>query len=244
MSWLKRLESFWGRLFEGLFRREGNGVQPVEIAKHLARTMHINRTVSISRVYVPNTFLVYLSLKDWERLFAFAGALATEMEVFLQERAAGQGYTMVGDPKVEFEIDESLEPGEIAVHCQLEEKVIGEGVDHTLVYTPLGTKNDLAGDPNPPWELVASNGPDKGRSFLLRSGKQVIGRNPVCEFVLTDGQVSRRHCQLEAVNGQVILTDLGSRNQTLLNGKPINRALVKPGDEIVIGETVLEVRVV
>ncbi|MDN5348352.1 MAG: hypothetical protein PWP65_1916, partial [Clostridia bacterium] len=141
MSWLDKLESFWSSFFERPFRRGEAGIQPVEIAKHLARTMHANRTISISRVYVPNIFLVYLSLRDWERLSSFLRALAAEMEDFLRERATEQGYTLVGDPKVEFEIDDNLKPGEISIHCRLEEKAPAEEISgNTLTYVPLDKK--------------------------------------------------------------------------------------------------------
>jgi len=47
--------------------------------------------------------------------------------------------------------------------------------------------------------------------------------------------VSKRHCQLHHDGGILKIRDLGSRNGTILNGKPIDEAVVKAGDSIGIG---------
>jgi DNA-binding NtrC family response regulator len=43
------------------------------------------------------------------------------------------------------------------------------------------------------------------------------------------------HCQVEAAGDAIYLTDLGSRNTTLVNGRPVQRCVLHPGDEIGIG---------
>jgi len=77
-----------------------------------------------------------------------------------------------------------------------------------------------------------------GESKSLEPGQYTIGRNPDCEFYLTDKSVSRKHALLELDrSGQVYLTDLQSRNGTMVNGRPIfSKALLKPKDEIAFGE--------
>ncbi len=46
----------------------------------------------------------------------------------------------------------------------------------------------------------------------------VIGRDPDCDVPLEDARVSWRHAKVELSNGLPVLTDLGSRNGTYLNG--------------------------
>ncbi|WP_406678242.1 FhaA domain-containing protein [Neomoorella carbonis] len=248
MDWLEKNERFWQRLFDSLFRRGADvPLQPVEIAKKLVKTMVARRTVSVSRVYVPNIYLVHLNPKDFERLSAFEHALASELAGYLKKKAAEQNLTMVGEPRVELEVEDELGPGEVRIHARMEEeRPQEEGNPHdegdTLIYKAV-EEGEVDRPGQPSLKLTVIAGPDAGRTFLLRPGKQVLGRQPACDFILTDEQVSRRHCHLEENHDRVLLVDLGSRNGTLVNGKRVERAFLKPGDRIQVGRTVLELQV-
>jgi hypothetical protein len=62
VSILRNLEAKLEGLFQGTFSRTFKSkVQPVEIARKLAKEMEDNKTVSISRTYVPNQYVVWLS---------------------------------------------------------------------------------------------------------------------------------------------------------------------------------------
>jgi CheY-like chemotaxis protein len=50
----------------------------------------------------------------------------------------------------------------------------------------------------------------------------IVGRHPECNVWLTAPFISRRHCALFEREGQVWVRDLGSRNGTFLNGKPVH----------------------
>jgi pSer/pThr/pTyr-binding forkhead associated (FHA) protein len=64
----------------------------------------------------------------------------------------------------------------------------------------------------------------------------VIGRNPDSDFVIRDATVSRLHAALHRERYTWIVEDLGSRNGTRVNGRPIvGRATVAPGDELGFG---------
>jgi CheY-like chemotaxis protein len=61
----------------------------------------------------------------------------------------------------------------------------------------------------------------------------IVGRNPECNVWLTAPFVSRRHCVLFERDGQVWVRDLGSRNGTFLNGKPLQEdQLLRDGDRL------------
>lgn len=63
------------------------------------------------------------------------------------------------------------------------------------------------------------------RSFLIRSETAaVIGRDPVCDIVLDDDRVSRRHARLGFAEGKWRLSDLESTNGTSLQGRPLVEA--------------------
>lgn len=83
-------------------------------------------------------------------------------------------------------------------------------------------------------------------SLVLSDGKRVpvtdgmtIGRAPQCTITITDTKASRRHAALAAVDGVVELEDLQSSNGTVLNGKPVTKRMLRPGDVIAIGTTEL-----
>jgi signal transduction histidine kinase/pSer/pThr/pTyr-binding forkhead associated (FHA) protein len=82
-------------------------------------------------------------------------------------------------------------------------------------------------------------GPDKGRTFELVDGENLIGRSE-CKIDLTDGTVSRRHCRLVPKKSRWTLEDLGSANGTYLNGVKMRQAqAVKRGDQIRCGSSLL-----
>ncbi|MEU3917220.1 FHA domain-containing protein [Streptomyces sp. NPDC029004] len=65
-----------------------------------------------------------------------------------------------------------------------------------------------------------------------------IGRGPDNELVIDDLVVSRRHAELQAhPDGTYEIVDLGSHNGTYLNGQPVDRAPVLPGDIVGIGHS-------
>jgi hypothetical protein len=70
----------------------------------------------------------------------------------------------------------------------------------------------------------------------------VIGRTEAADIPLADASVSRRHARLFYLDGRWHVEDLGSRNGTHLNGKPVRNPLaIDAGDQIRIGDTVLRV---
>lgn len=68
--------------------------------------------------------------------------------------------------------------------------------------------------------LVGQTGPLNGQRWLVNA-TLVMGREPACDIVIPDRQVSRRHARLVAASGGVRLEDLSSKNGTHYNGKRI-----------------------
>jgi hypothetical protein len=71
---------------------------------------------------------------------------------------------------------------------------------------------------------------------LASDRPSVIGRSRSCDLVLRDDSVSRRHAMLTLDGDHVVVTDLGSTNGTLLNGRWITQAEARPGDLLQLGE--------
>jgi pSer/pThr/pTyr-binding forkhead associated (FHA) protein len=81
----------------------------------------------------------------------------------------------------------------------------------------------------------------EGRRMVVGPAGATIGRSRQCDIVLTDPNVSRRHAEIRPRGGSWVLTDLGSTNGSRVNGRAIeDTEVLKPGDEIELGSTVLE----
>jgi pSer/pThr/pTyr-binding forkhead associated (FHA) protein len=63
----------------------------------------------------------------------------------------------------------------------------------------------------------------------------ILGRDPMCDVVVTDPTVSRRHAQLTFRDGVWVLQDLGSRNGTAVNGERVGRMALHSGDILALG---------
>jgi transcriptional regulator with GAF, ATPase, and Fis domain len=76
--------------------------------------------------------------------------------------------------------------------------------------------------------------PDPGNDGL------VIGRDAAADIVLADSAVSRFHARLIPRDGTWVVIDLGSSNQTFVNGDPIRESELSAGDHIGIGDCELQ----
>lgn len=81
-----------------------------------------------------------------------------------------------------------------------------------------------------------------GRNYPLSIGSTVIGRGDQADLRLPDVGISRRHARLDFDGAQVVLTDLGSTNGSMVNGQRVSAVALNPGDMIQIGTTTLTFR--
>src|SRR5918998_1214299 len=120
MSMLRNLEAKLGGLVEGAFGRAfRTSVQPVELAHKLAKEMEDNQMASVSRVYVPNHYRVFLSPQDREQFTSYEPALRKELSDYLLEHARQESFALSTRPQVEFHTDERLDLGEFGIQAQL-----------------------------------------------------------------------------------------------------------------------------
>ena len=78
---------------------------------------------------------------------------------------------------------------------------------------------------------------DRTEEVVLKAATFAIGRHPRNDLVLKDPRISSFHCRIELEGDRYALIDLKSRNGTLLNGARIDRAVLKPNDQIQLGST-------
>lgn len=84
--------------------------------------------------------------------------------------------------------------------------------------------------------LIVETGKHKGKRLRLPEGESIVGRDEEAQIRIASEEVSRTHCAIVSQTGQLVVRDLGSRNGTFVNGKPITgETALHPGDLLVIG---------
>lgn len=81
------------------------------------------------------------------------------------------------------------------------------------------------------WALKANHTALANRVFPIKE-MTVVGRATECDISLAAAHLSRRHAQLQVLDGLLYVKDLGSANGTYINGKQVMEARVKRGDEL------------
>lgn len=252
MSVLRNLESRIAGLVEGTFGRVfRTPVRPVEIARRLVKEMDEHRTVSVSRTYVPNEYVVWLSPEDRESFVAIEHEVADELAVRVLEHARGERLALVSRPVITFDTDDRLRLGEFGIQARLvkpnEDAAAGPRrtadvpavvqAEHTN--TMVFSSAERLSEP-----LEEQRSERRGRALVVAEGRRmvvppggaVLGRSRECDIVLGDTNVSRRHAEIRAHGSGWVVEDLGSTNGVRVNGTPARGATtIKGGDRLEIG---------
>jgi hypothetical protein len=123
MGIFRRIESGLERAFEGGFGRTFKShVHPAEIARKLRKEMDDHRTISVSQVYVPNIYTVYLASADREQFLTFEASLRTELASYLTDYANRQVYSLPGKVRVVIETADELDVGMFGISVATEEE--------------------------------------------------------------------------------------------------------------------------
>lgn len=87
--------------------------------------------------------------------------------------------------------------------------------------------------------LRVLDGADRGRVFADVPTPLTIGREEGNAVQLNDERVSRYHLKIQEDEDRIVLTDLESTNGTKINGESVQLWVLKPGDVIAVGRSVL-----
>ena len=89
-------------------------------------------------------------------------------------------------------------------------------------------------------KLIVQQGYNERSEIEIVRGEMIVGRDPACQLVLPDGEVSRQHAKLLLDDqGVVRIEDLGSYNGTFLNWTPVSgQAVLKHLDVLQICKNV------
>jgi hypothetical protein len=221
-------------------------VQPVELARKLAKEMDAHRTASVSRVYVPNQYTVYLSPQDHERLEGYERSLEQELSGYLLEHARRHDYALLTRPEVDLETDDRLRLGEFGIQTRLVKPPARQGEQpsqgeqgHTMVYTaPRQQRPKKSKQPGADLVETRAIVSLDDRRYVLEGPSAVLGRSKDCDCIFRDPNVSRRHAELRrGSTGDWQIVDLGSTNGVKVNDRRVETSRLSPGDEVTLGTT-------
>jgi two-component system, NtrC family, sensor kinase len=91
----------------------------------------------------------------------------------------------------------------------------------------------------PTASLLVIQGVDQGTRFEIEPGRIRIGRGAQNEIRILDTEVSRRHATLTWQDHRCVLQDDNSSNGSFVNGQPVRSQVLRNGDQVQIGRTIL-----
>ena len=220
----------------GVFARAFKGdVQPVEIAARLQRELDAEaKLLSRDKRLVPNSFVIGLSPRDYERLVPYARTLNAEIVPELRDHAAERRYVFNGPIVIDYELDQSLPTGRFTVTSAAESAVEARGQQYA---TPSSQQFDQSVVRRRSALVLEVNGV---RHPLTAPGL-LIGRGSEADLRINDPGVSRKHAMIhvqgEGEGIQVHIEDLGSTNGITVNGTKCREAALGDGSRLEIGTT-------
>ncbi len=247
---LRLIEQKIEALVEGVFGRAfRTNVQPVELARKLAKEMDDHRQVSVSRVYVPNEYTIFLSESDRAQFEGYEESLIGELQEYLAEHARRESYALLSSPKVLVKTDEDLEVGEFGIAVRMAQPERGAAAEPSAPAPQVESGATMIYKPSepPPTEAAspAELGLERELAYLVVGGKRhelrkrrtVIGRSKDSDLQLDDPNASRRHAEVRQEGTAYWIVDLDSTNGLEVNGRRAKRAKLDTGDKDTIGST-------
>jgi hypothetical protein len=242
---LRAIEQRLERLFEGVFGRAfRTNVQPVELARKLAKEMDEHRSTSVTRIYVPNEYTIYLSSADRKQFEGYESSLVSELEEYLSEHATRENYALLTPPHVIFETDDDLGVGEFGIATRMEQKERSgdeppetAAAGATMIYKPRTQPTEAVSIEELGVEREVAVLTWAGRRRILDKNRAVLGRSGDVDVQIEDPNISRRHAEVVQQGSAWWVIDLGSTNGVEVDGRRVQRARLDDGTSFVLGET-------
>jgi pSer/pThr/pTyr-binding forkhead associated (FHA) protein len=177
-------------------------------------------------------FRLYRSGQDYSiyDLGSKKGTLVNDEPVEKVALNAGD-VIQAGDLKMTFDLVDEETPGRLASSAPDSEERDSQAFNGgVLTKTRASTPT-----------LIVVDGEDQGRRLPLVGKNQFrIGRSVTSDLKLLDGKISRDHCIVESVRDHHMIIDLESANGTVVNGERVKKTVLKEGDFIRLGYTMLK----
>ncbi len=239
---IDRIESFFKKLFNKNYSGE---LEPAAIRKMLEQEIRKRRKHTKNGYIVPNTYNIYLGKEDFQRLSS--ARLTEDMTVFTEKVLIQSDSFMDGPLSLYLKESQEIDVGSFDIECYYEDakpKATADTDSNTLVLS----HSDFTLPLNlPPVRRLASlrviRGVDAKAYLEIGERKAYLGRRDQNDLILTDLNVSRLHASVEYERHRHVIRDAGSLNGLFINGERMTDAVLLPGDEIGLGNTLLRYEV-
>ena len=208
---IKKVENKIEKLVEGTFAKFfSSELKPVEISRKIVREIELNRSIGVHGDHLaPNDFDVAISESDYSNLIKAKEPLEQELEETIRDYSYQEGYIFLGSINVSIKKEENLRAGTFRIDARL--------------------KQDESGCP--PGALVL---PD-GKRIQIGNDVITIGRLQDSTICIDDPSISRNQAEVLLRETGYLLSDLGSTNGTLVNGRRISQHVLTDHDQIEFG---------
>ena len=208
---IKKVENKIEKLVEGTFAKFfSSELKPVEISRKIVREIELNRSIGVPGDHLaPNDFDVAISESDYSNLIKAKEPLEQELEETIRDYSYQEGYIFLGSINVSIKKEENLRAGTFRIDARL--------------------KQDESGCP--PGALVL---PD-GKRIQIGNRVITIGRLQDSTVCIDDPSISRNQAEVLLRETGYLLSDLGSTNGTLVNGRRISQHVLTDHDQIEFG---------
>jgi Protein of unknown function (DUF3662)/FHA domain len=239
MSALSRIEGLLKDVVERpVWVLSANRIHPVEIAQALANQMEENILVLDGERTAPDRYEVHLHPDNLSHFEDAKEPLEAELVVYLREVATERRWRFAGDAAVRLRPSSRVKPGEVQAYSRFSEVLRDRKVENVGGQTAAISLEEVQRLAYVAARLtIASQGPNKGRSFQLSQSPFRVGRSPDNDAQVDDLRLSRQHAEISFDSrGSFWIKDLGSTNGTFVNGQVVERETpVRQGDRISLG---------
>lgn len=196
----------------------------------IAQSVEAAALASVRDRVIANRYTIAFHHQDYERYEPVFGDLREFLDEMLVGIESRNGYGRVGDRLVSFSVAD-VERGNVTVGASFADTG-HRGVAAETPLAPGRTKRIVRHEGK---DLVFANG-DRVR---LSHTPFTIGRAPGNDLVLLGMAISRNHAQIQVVNGEFVVHDLGSRNGLLVDGVRVAAATLNARRPVVVGDVPL-----
>lgn len=253
----ERINTLFGNWYEGLFGTGGE-LHPREVLRRLVMAAEEHCIEGLDgELYVPNRYKLEIALQNPEEQEAYLTFLQPqELADALWQELQQEGYRLRGGIVCEV-VAQPVAPANaprqaLRITARFDPSVPLPITPPTPGFMPVEEATNIASTPVASATDVASGVASRavlksedGKPLLLLTNRPVIigrSRNAGCDLVLdADRQISRRHARIEwdAVAGNYVIYDLQSTNGLYVNEQRVDNRVLRSGDRIRMGKTVL-----
>jgi hypothetical protein len=234
------LERLAENLVEGGFARALKPkLQPVQMAKALAREMATTQMVGPHGPMVANHYSVLLNSTDFAQFAGFQVNLERELAGYLRGYAARRGLRPIRAITVSMEEASDVRLGRIRTDAVMldsplprAEPFAGFQRGDLTMEMPIVTASPTLPAPQQcPAMLISAS----GEQMLITQASTTIGRSIENDVILESRSVSRHHAQIRWEADRYLLEDVESTNGTFASGQKVRHHVLSDGEEISFG---------